>query len=75
MMSTPDGHARMRGTQETMEQFVNFLTFQVDKPVVNATGLTGRYNFILSWVGKPLPSLPANPAERGSTTVELPGRI
>lgn len=59
MLSTPDGHARMRATQETMEQFVNFLSFQVDKPVINATGLTGRYDFILSWVGDPIPSLPA----------------
>jgi uncharacterized protein (TIGR03435 family) len=62
MLSTPGGHARMRATQETMEQFVNFLSFQVDKPVINATGLTGRYDFILSWVGNPIPALPAGGA-------------
>ncbi len=49
----------MRATQETMDQFVNFLAFQVDKPVINATGLAGRYDFILSWVGSPIPSTPA----------------
>ncbi len=62
MLSTPDGHARMRASHETMEQFVNFLSFQVEKPVINATGLTGRYDFILSWVGSPIPSLPAGDA-------------
>ncbi len=73
MLSTPDGHARMRATRETMEQFVNFLSFQVEKPVINATGLTGRYDFILSWVGDPIPSLPAGNAGAQEPNLQASG--
>jgi uncharacterized protein (TIGR03435 family) len=75
MLSMPDGHARMRATQETMEQFVNFLSFQVEKPVVNGTGLTGRYDFILSWVGNPSPSIPAGAVGAEAPNVQAPSGL
>jgi uncharacterized protein (TIGR03435 family) len=32
-----------------MEQFANFLSSQVERPVRNATGLSGDYDFRLTW--------------------------
>jgi uncharacterized protein (TIGR03435 family) len=45
-----NGRARMQGTNETMEEFARKLVkHDLDMPVKNATGLTGRYDYSLYW--------------------------
>jgi uncharacterized protein (TIGR03435 family) len=54
---------RMWASGETMSQFVRMLSDQLSKPVTDSTGLTGKYDFILSWrnenmvgpMGPPMP--------------------
>lgn len=43
------GKIRMRATAETMEQFAGMLANQLGKPVLDATGLRGKYDFELTW--------------------------
>ncbi len=43
-------HARLQGASETMEHFVSTLAGQLNAPVVDATGLTGKYDFTLKWI-------------------------
>jgi uncharacterized protein (TIGR03435 family) len=43
-------HARLQGAGETMEHFVSTLTGQLSAPVVDVTGLTGKYDFTLKWI-------------------------
>ena len=40
---------RMWASGETMSQFARMLSEQLSKPVTDSTGLTGKYDFILSW--------------------------
>jgi uncharacterized protein (TIGR03435 family) len=52
----------------TMEQFAGFLQARiVDRPVVDKTGLTGKYDFTLTWrpdqLGPAQPNAPALPPE------------
>lgn len=49
IMAITPGHARLRGDQETMEQFARRLSNMVARPVKDATGLTGKYDFELSF--------------------------
>ena len=46
--------ADYRFTNHTMEDFAGFLQFELDRPVVDETALTGRYNFTLKWTRDPL---------------------
>ena len=48
------GRARMQVLNETMDQLSSRISNQLDVPVVNATGLTGRYDFSLYWAGETL---------------------
>jgi uncharacterized protein (TIGR03435 family) len=48
-MAIMGGRGRMRGANETMARFAGWLSAQFHRPVNNATGLTGEYDFILSW--------------------------
>jgi uncharacterized protein (TIGR03435 family) len=48
MMKTPAG-ARWRVIDETMDEFASHLQGMVGRPVRNATGLTGKYDFELSF--------------------------
>ena len=58
--------ARLWARGETMPQFAEWASDQLSKPVTNSTGLTGKYDFILSWrnenmvgpMGAPLPPPP-----------------
>lgn len=43
-------HARLQGASETMEHFASTLAGQLNAPVVDATGLIGKYDFVLKWI-------------------------
>ncbi|HWB32000.1 MAG TPA: TIGR03435 family protein [Acidobacteriaceae bacterium] len=43
------GQRSIQMTNATMDGFVLELLFNTDRPVVNKTGLTGRYDFTLKW--------------------------
>jgi uncharacterized protein (TIGR03435 family) len=45
MMFMGRGRARMQATAESMEELAKMLGNQVGKPVTDATGLTGKYDF------------------------------
>jgi uncharacterized protein (TIGR03435 family) len=55
--------ARLWARGETMPQFAEWASDQLSKPVTDSTGLTGKYDFILSWrnenmvgpMGPPMP--------------------
>lgn len=47
-----NGRARMQVFSETMDQLASRISNQIDMPVINATGLAGRYNFGLYWAGR-----------------------
>jgi len=42
--------ARLQGVGETMEHFASTLAGQLNAPVVDSTGLTGKYDFTLKWL-------------------------
>jgi uncharacterized protein (TIGR03435 family) len=79
------GRARFIAQQQTMQDLANRLTLQMDRPVTDATGLTAKYDFILTFsteglngVGPlgPLPPPPPPPGgggqgnDRGSPALE-----
>jgi uncharacterized protein (TIGR03435 family) len=51
MMFMGPGRARMQATAESMEELAKMLGNQVGKPVTDATGLAGKYDFTLTWDG------------------------
>ena len=55
-----NSHARMHGIKEVMPNFAEFLSGVADRPVLDATGLKGKYAFTLSWI-MPNPFAPAPP--------------
>jgi uncharacterized protein (TIGR03435 family) len=44
----------VRGTGQTLAQLAAFLTRNVDRPVVDRSGLSGRFDFDLSWTADEL---------------------
>jgi uncharacterized protein (TIGR03435 family) len=44
-----DGKARIRGMNETIQDLAERLSLTLPKPVVDATGLTGRYDYVLTF--------------------------
>src|SRR5580658_7968204 len=76
-MMSNNGRMRMRAGQESMAQFVTMLMGQLGHPVTDATGLTGKYDFILTYaplgmagpgaVSSPSPDGAANISEMDST--------
>jgi uncharacterized protein (TIGR03435 family) len=52
MMVMAGGHATARHVAETMDEFAVSLSYQVHKPVTDATGLTGKYDFTLNWIAE-----------------------
>jgi uncharacterized protein (TIGR03435 family) len=50
MMVLPNGHATMRSVEESMAEFAGRLADEVRRPVRDATGLKGKYDFTLKWV-------------------------
>jgi uncharacterized protein (TIGR03435 family) len=45
-----DGHARMVSEHQTMKQFIGTLSYQLHQPLIDSTGLAGKYDFALSWM-------------------------
>lgn len=52
--------ASYRFTNESMEELAQFLQFQLDRPVVDQTGLKGKYNFTLTWTKDIAPATDEN---------------
>ena len=52
------GQQYMRYTNNNMQDFVEGLEYIVSRPVVNDTGLTGRYDFLLRWSNEMQDSTP-----------------
>jgi uncharacterized protein (TIGR03435 family) len=52
MMMMP-GRARVTATAQTMQDLVNRLTNQLNRPVIDNTGLTAKYDFVLTYAPDP----------------------
>jgi uncharacterized protein (TIGR03435 family) len=52
MMMVAGGYATSRHVAETMEEFAVTLSYQLHKPVTDATGLTGKCDFTLHWIAQ-----------------------
>jgi len=48
------GHATARHADQTMAEFAVDLLNEVGRPIADATGLKGKYDFTLRWIGDPL---------------------
>lgn len=48
-MAVVPGHARLRSENRPMEWLAGMLSNQMGSPVVDATELRGKYDFVLSW--------------------------
>lgn len=48
---TMHGTTRHQAVGEDMQQLADFLASQLDKPVTDSTGLTGKYDFLLTFSG------------------------
>jgi uncharacterized protein (TIGR03435 family) len=48
-MAIASGHARLRSDNQTMAWFVEMLSGQLSSPVIDATDLKGKYDFVVSW--------------------------
>src|ERR1041385_5256567 len=55
------GHARIRSTNQPISWFVRMLTGQLQGPVIDATALTGKYDFQVSWAYEENANAPPNP--------------
>ena len=53
-MAMMNGKAAMRGHLETAEEIAQKISNQMGAPVVNASGLTGKYDYTLYWSSAPL---------------------
>ena len=53
MMMQPGGRFRMAGNQVTMGRLCDLLAMQVDRPVLDQTGLTGKYDITLDFTPEP----------------------
>jgi uncharacterized protein (TIGR03435 family) len=60
------GRARMMYPRQTMEWFAGMIAGQLGRPVIDATGLTGKYDFALFW------AYGDGPAGRASTSDSTP---
>src|SRR5215471_9174312 len=48
-MSVTGGKARWRFADEPMGRFADMLSTQIHQPIVDATGLSGKYDFTFFW--------------------------
>lgn len=48
-MAIDHGRARWRFADESMEEFAGMLGAQIRQPILDATGLAGKYDFVVSW--------------------------
>jgi uncharacterized protein (TIGR03435 family) len=63
-MTIASGHIESQDT--TLDMLAHALSMQLGRPVVDATGLTGRYDFTLQWT--PDNAAPSNPVGPGGPT-------
>jgi uncharacterized protein (TIGR03435 family) len=61
-MAVVGGHARLRSEDRDMAWFTEMLSGQLRAPVIDATGLTGKYDFIVSWALGEKSEPPQDPA-------------
>jgi uncharacterized protein (TIGR03435 family) len=65
--------ARFNAVNESMEDFIGMISNTVGRPVVDRTGLKGKYDFILSWSPEPPPGAVApaslSPDDAGPTFI------
>lgn len=54
------GRASWRFTNESMEGLAKFLQFELDRPVVDQTGLKGKFDFKLTWTKDIAPATDEN---------------
>jgi uncharacterized protein (TIGR03435 family) len=60
-MAVAYDRARWRFADESMEHFAEMLATQIRQPIINATGLTGKYDFVVSWSTASIqPNVPAD---------------
>lgn len=60
-MAIANDRARWRFADESLEHFAEVLGDQIHQPIINATGLTGKYDFVVSWSSAAMqPSVPAD---------------
>ncbi len=52
VMAMANGRAVMRHSDESVEQIAAMLADQLGRPVTDATGLKGKYDFTLKWVAE-----------------------
>jgi len=75
-----NGRARMQASKETMQDFANILSGQLNRPVVDETALKGKYDFMLYWSPDnagpmaPAPGAAASPPD-GETYPDLAAAI
>jgi uncharacterized protein (TIGR03435 family) len=65
------GHARLRLDNESTAKFAEFIAGRLQLPVIDATGLKGKYDFMLSWV----PAQPGGSATDDDSGPTLEGAI
>jgi uncharacterized protein (TIGR03435 family) len=65
-----NGRARWASSETTMEYLVSLLSNFVGKPIDDATGLKGKYDFTLSWVIGSGVEVAASDNDSGPTLVE-----
>ena len=64
LVALRSGYARTRQLSATMTDLAGILSNQLERPVTDATGLKGRYEFTLSWMSS-VPSASADVADPG----------
>jgi uncharacterized protein (TIGR03435 family) len=69
-MSMVPGHARMKSEGETMAWLVELLSQQLHSPVTDATGLKGKYDFVVSWTWEEGPGAASAAAADLATAVQ-----
>jgi uncharacterized protein (TIGR03435 family) len=48
-MAVAPGHARIRSDNQPISWFVRMLSGQLHSPVIDATALMAKYDFVVSW--------------------------
>ena len=71
LTGTINGRSRLRGNHATMAQLIARLKFMVSQPVKDETGLTGAYDFVLTYAPAGPPANAADPSSNAAET-EVP---
>jgi len=61
-----NGNARWISPHTTMKDLADFLSPRLDRPVIDATGLTAKYDFTLYWDAENMDARLRQPTERNS---------